>query len=69
MGIDGALTRVVWRSVAELVGVNGKTDTDLSTKNWWLQVSGNELQLDLQVIRIWVATPHRLEDGRWVVAS
>ena len=69
MGVGGALTRVVWRSVAELVGVNGKTDTNLSTKNWWIQVSGNELELDLQVVRIWVAAPNGLEDGSWVEAS
>ena len=69
MGVGGALTRVVWRSVAELVGVNGKTDTNLSTKNWWIQVPGNELELDLQVVGIWVAPPNGLEDGSWVEAS
>lgn len=66
---EGWLTRVVRRSVAELVSVNGKTDTDLSTENWWIQISGHELELDLQVIGIWVASPNGPKDGSWVEAS
>ena len=66
---EGWLTWVVWRGVAKLVSVNGKTDTDLSAENWWVQVSGDQLEFDLQVIGIWVAPPDGLEDGSWVEAS
>lgn len=60
------LTSVTGRRVSGLVPFTGSTSE--ADKTTWHSGSGNKVQLDLNSIRVWVASIHRLEEGLGISA-